>query len=73
MPSTLQPPVARRIPHAVSLHGQTWDEKPSNVAAIVEYLEQFGYGIRHVETGEFITSANSAVAAEGHLFASIYS
>ncbi|HJZ48850.1 MAG TPA: S9 family peptidase [Roseiflexaceae bacterium] len=58
MPSTLQPPVARRIPHAVSLHGETWDDpyywlrdrsNPEVLAYLKaenEYLEQ---AMRHTQ------------------------
>lgn len=53
----------------LEMHGQTVDLKRKKVKEIVEYLYTLGYReIRHVETGTQITSDNSDIAAEGHLF-----
>ena len=53
----------------LEMHGETVNEKRRKVAELVDFLEQSGYrNIRHVETGTAITSANSAIAAEGHLY-----
>ncbi len=53
----------------LEMHGETMREKMRKVAEIVDFLEQAGYpAIRHVESGEAITSGNSKVAAEGHLY-----
>lgn len=53
----------------LEMHGETMNLKRQHVAAIVAFLEETGYGeIRHVESGARITSRNSALAAEGHLY-----
>jgi FkbM family methyltransferase len=53
----------------LEMHGETMNLKRRKVAEIVAYLEELGYrDIRHVETGWQITIANSADAAEGHLY-----
>lgn len=53
----------------LEMHGETMNLKRKNVAEIVACLNEFGYRrIRHVESGTHIDSANSAVAAEGHLY-----
>jgi hypothetical protein len=55
----------------LEMHGETMNQKRRNVAAIVAYLEELGYrDILHVESGAKITSANAAVAAQGHLYCS---
>jgi hypothetical protein len=51
----------------LEMHGETMSEKKRKVAEIVALLEETGYEILHVESGTAITSANSGVAAEGHL------
>ena len=54
----------------LEMHGETLREKRERVASIVEFLQSVGYSnIQHVETGQSITPANSAVACQGHLFA----
>jgi len=58
----------RRPALFLEMHGETMDEKKRKVAEIVALLEEVGYDIRHVESGTVITSPNSAVAAEGHLY-----
>lgn len=53
----------------LEMHGETMAEKKRKVADLVAFLEEVGYPlIEHVETGTRITSANSAVAVEGHLY-----
>lgn len=53
----------------LEMHGETMNLKRKNVAAIVDCLNDLGYtDIEHIETGTKINPANSAVAAEGHLF-----
>ena len=53
----------------LEMHGETLNLKRQNVAAIVRYLLDIGYGsILHVETGTRLGVENSAVAAEGHLY-----
>jgi FkbM family methyltransferase len=53
----------------IELHGYTMNQKRRNVAAVVAYLEEAGYReIRHVESGARISSENSALAAQGHLY-----
>lgn len=53
----------------LEMHGETMNLKRRNVAAIVSYLNELGFNdIRHVESGARITTDNSALAAEGHLY-----
>lgn len=53
----------------LEMHGETMVEKKRKVAEIVEFLEQAGYpAIEHIETGQRVTSANSTIAVEGHLY-----
>jgi FkbM family methyltransferase len=53
----------------IEMHGATLTEKKRKVAEIVEWLEEIGYrNILHVESRAAISSANSSVAAEGHLY-----
>ena len=53
----------------LEMHGDTMREKKRKVAGIVELLTKYGYErIDHVETGTRISAANTAVAAEGHLY-----
>jgi len=50
-------------------HGATFDEKERKVATIVEFLNEHGYeDILHIESVSRITSRNSSVAREGHLY-----
>jgi FkbM family methyltransferase len=53
----------------LEMHGETMGEKRQKVASIVQFLEEVGYAnIHHVESDSRITSANTAAAAEGHLY-----
>ena len=53
----------------LEMHGETMNLKRKKVRDIVAYLGELGYtNIRHVETGTQITTGNSDVAAEGHLY-----
>ena len=53
----------------LEMHGETRNEKRSKVRAIVAFLEGRRYpNILHVESGTRITSANSDIAAQGHLY-----
>jgi FkbM family methyltransferase len=53
----------------IEMHGETMELKRSNVAAVVDSLESAGYrDILHIETGTTITTRNSEIAAEGHLY-----
>jgi FkbM family methyltransferase len=54
----------------LEMHGETMSLKRKSVAAIVDCLNDLGYtDIRHVQSGAEINAANSALAAEGHLYA----
>jgi FkbM family methyltransferase len=54
----------------LEMHGANPEDKRRRVAAIVEMLWSIGYrNILHVESGGKITPENSAVAAQGHLYA----
>jgi FkbM family methyltransferase len=53
----------------LEMHGETMREKRRKVDEIVKFLNDAGYrSILHVESGTAITSTNSALAVEGHLF-----
>jgi FkbM family methyltransferase len=59
----------RRPALYLEMHGETMNEKRRKVREIVDYLWEAGYrDIRHVESDTAITQANTAVAAEGHLY-----
>ncbi len=54
----------------LEMHGVDLADKRRRVAAIVEFLWDFGYrNILHVETGTSITPENAAIASRGHLHA----
>lgn len=53
----------------IEMHGQTMNEKRRKCSEVVAILEQAGYReIFHVESSSRITSSNSAVAAQGHIY-----
>ncbi len=53
----------------LEMHGETMNLKRKNAEAIVACLEELGYrDILHVESGATISSGNSAIAAQGHLY-----
>ena len=53
----------------LEMHGETMNEKRRKCAEVVAILEKAGYSdILHVETSTRVTSANTAIAAEGHLY-----
>jgi FkbM family methyltransferase len=53
----------------LEMHGETMADKLRHVADIVHTLTEYGYeSIVHIETNRRITTANSADAAEGHLY-----
>jgi FkbM family methyltransferase len=59
----------RRPALYVEVHGADPQRKLENATAIVEYLWQAGYSIRHVETGTSIDDASTIlVARRGHLY-----
>lgn len=56
----------------LEMHGDTMNEKRRKVAELVSFLTEQGYtSIVHVESGAMISPANSAAAAEGHLYCSM--
>jgi hypothetical protein len=53
----------------LEMHGETMNEKKRKAAEIAACLNEFGYrDIQHIESGVAITTENSSVAAEGHLY-----
>ena len=53
----------------LEMHGETINEKRRKVAEIVAILEEAGYrDIIHVESSSRVTSSNTAVAVQGHLY-----
>jgi FkbM family methyltransferase len=54
----------------LEMHGETMNLKRSKAREIIAYLLLLGYAtIVHVETGTLVNDTNSAVAAEGHVYA----
>jgi len=43
-------------------------DKTANVRRVVGLLESLNYRMRHIESGERITSLNADRAREGHLY-----
>jgi FkbM family methyltransferase len=63
------PELLKRGPELfLEMHGDTMREKREKTAAIVRLLTEAGYEIKHVESGQTITPANSDAACRGHLF-----
>jgi FkbM family methyltransferase len=61
--------LANRPALFLEMHGETMNEKRRKCAEVVAILEQAGYPeIFHVESSSRITSGNTAVAAQGHLY-----
>ncbi len=53
----------------LEMHGETIREKKRKAAEIVAFLWESNYRrIRHIESGQTITPANSEVAMQGHLY-----
>jgi FkbM family methyltransferase len=53
----------------LEMHGATEDEKHRKAYEIIEFLAAAGYRtIRHIETGNAVSSANSSVAGQGHIY-----
>jgi FkbM family methyltransferase len=53
----------------LEMHGETMNEKKRKVHQLATFLAAHGYtSITHVESGSRITTDNSPVAAEGHLY-----
>ncbi len=64
-----QETLASHPPLFLEMHGETMNEKRRKCAEVVAILEQAGYrDILHVESASRITSANTSVAAQGHLY-----
>jgi FkbM family methyltransferase len=56
----------------LEMHGATEDEKRRKAREIIEFLSTAGYRcIRHIETGTTVTTANSAVANQGHMYCTL--
>jgi FkbM family methyltransferase len=53
----------------LEIHGETIQDKRSNVRAIVAYLAKIGYeNLLHIESGQEITRQNCDRACQGHLY-----
>lgn len=50
----------------IEMHGRSPDDRQAKLERLLAVLLPLGYGVRHVETGETVTTAN-AVAFHGHL------
>ena len=53
---------------SIEMHGQTVEAKKDNARRVVKLLEALAYRIRHIESGEIVTSENGDRAFEGHLY-----
>ena len=52
----------------IEIHGDSYSSKLANVSNVVAFLDDLGYRIRHVESGNHINKANMHLAVEGHLY-----
>ena len=52
----------------IEIHGADDAGKGENIRRVTALFESWGYGLRHVETRQDITSGNSSLAKEGHIF-----
>jgi FkbM family methyltransferase len=52
----------------LEIHGWSVNGKEANSQRVVAWLEDHGYSITHVESGQEITMDNYQVAREGHLY-----
>jgi FkbM family methyltransferase len=52
----------------IEIHGATFKEKESNIFNIVKLLKNYDYFIKHVVTNETITTTNTNIAREGHIY-----
>jgi hypothetical protein len=53
---------------SIEIHGADMSKKIANVSQVVRVLEELSYQMRHIESGESISSANAERAREGHLY-----
>ena len=53
---------------SIEMHGADSEEKAEGAGRVVTFLEEVGYRIRHIESGEEINRNNAARASEGHLY-----
>jgi FkbM family methyltransferase len=52
----------------IEMHGVTIEEKAANAQRVVAFMETLDYRIRHLESGERITSKNAERAKQGHVY-----
>ena len=52
----------------IEMHGATLKNKETNIIKIVRLLKIHNYRIKHIETDEIITTENSFIAREEHIF-----
>ena len=52
----------------IEMHGADMEEKVESARHVVTLLEEMGYRIQHIESGEEISRANAERASEGHLY-----
>lgn len=56
----------------VEIHGAGQSDKLAHASAVIEWLDQRGYTCRHVESGRIVSPEMSAIALEGHVFATVH-
>ena len=52
----------------IEIHGATRAQKEKNIEDIIRFLQEYGYSIYHIESGQKISFTNSKVAKEGHIY-----
>jgi FkbM family methyltransferase len=53
---------------SIEMHGAGKEEKVESAGHVVALLEDAGYKLRHIESGEDISKANAEMASEGHIY-----
>jgi FkbM family methyltransferase len=53
---------------SIEIHGINMEEKTANVRRVVAFMEELHYRMRHIESGEGVSSGNAERAREGHLY-----
>lgn len=52
----------------VEMHGEDAEGRRLNASQVVALLDEYGYSLRHVETGQPVDPSASALAATGHIY-----
>jgi FkbM family methyltransferase len=52
----------------VEMHGEDAEGRRLNASRVVELLDEYGYSLRHVETGQPVDPSAPALASTGHIY-----